>query len=139
MFRLRKLTNTLTMDEIRNIDVTKPKKKHPIERANIFSLAFFWYACQYIHLHSVDDNHSFSSWLIPYFKKGFKRELNEDDMYGPLKTHESKRLGDKLEIAWNYEIANKKDPSLWRAVLKVFSKELVLYGIFNFFIEFIVR
>lgn len=68
-----------------------------------------------------------------------KRELNEDDMYGALKTHESKRLGDKLEVAWNYEIENKKNPSLWRAVLKVFYKELLLYGIFNFFLEFVVR
>lgn len=90
-------------------------------------------------------NHTFSfetflfSWLMPYFVEGFKRELNEDDMYGPLKTHEAIRLGDKLEEAWNQQLRNKKDPSLWKAILKVFSKDLILYGIFYLFLEFVVR
>ncbi|XP_018565536.1 probable multidrug resistance-associated protein lethal(2)03659 [Anoplophora glabripennis] len=60
-------------------------------------------------------------------------------MYGALKSYEAIPLGDKLESAWNYEISNKKEPSLWRAILKVFKKEIFLYGIYNCFIELVVR
>ncbi|KAJ8918454.1 hypothetical protein NQ315_008151 [Exocentrus adspersus] len=108
------------MDEVRTWEAKKPKKKHPIARANIISRAFFCY-------------------MLPLFAKGLKNELNENDMYGPLKSHVSTDLGDRLEKAWNYEISHRKNPSLWIALLKVFGKELALYGIFNFFIEFCIR
>lgn len=126
------------MDEKRSLEANKERKKHPIEKANVISRLFFWYVGDHYQLHYFAIN-TFFSWLMPYFVEGFKRELNEDDMYGPLKTHEAVLLGDKLEKAWNHEIRNKKNPSLWRAILKVFSKDLILYGIFYLFLEFIVR
>ncbi|KAJ8954553.1 hypothetical protein NQ318_000787 [Aromia moschata] len=48
------------------------------------------------------------SWLLPYFVKGYKRDLTEDDLYAPMKDHDSKMLGNKLEAEWNYQLANKK-------------------------------
>ncbi|KAJ8929223.1 hypothetical protein NQ314_018102 [Rhamnusium bicolor] len=60
-------------------------------------------------------------------------------MYGPLKAHESSRLGDKLEAAWNDQVSHKKTPSLLLAIIKVFYIEFIIYGIFYLIQEFIVK
>lgn len=60
-------------------------------------------------------------------------------MPGPLKSHESGRLGDKLERAWEYEVNHKEKPSLLRALLVVFYKELSIYGLLLLVQEFIVK
>lgn len=65
-----------------------------------------------------------SSWLFPYFVKGYKRELTEDDMYRHRKIHDSKMLGDRLEAAWSHETSNRVEPSLNKALLKVFGLEI---------------
>ncbi|XP_018571144.1 probable multidrug resistance-associated protein lethal(2)03659 [Anoplophora glabripennis] len=98
-------------------DTRKRKnERHPRENANIFSSLFF-------------------CWTIPTFLKGYKRDLDEDDLYGSLKDHDSHRLGIKLEDAWVQE--NKIDkPSLTRAIWRVFGKEICCYGIVLFTIEF---
>ncbi|KAJ8983674.1 hypothetical protein NQ317_003462 [Molorchus minor] len=90
-------------------------KDHPKERANIITKAFF-------------------CWFLPLFK-----ELNEDDMYGTLKEHEASSLGDRLEQAWNYEVAHKKNPSLGMAIAKIFRVQLVLQAIFFTFRELVVK
>ncbi|KAJ8983676.1 hypothetical protein NQ317_003464 [Molorchus minor] len=109
------------MDEVKYEETTKSKiKTHPAERTNVITNTFF-------------------CWLLPYFVKGFKKELTEDDMYGPLKEHEARSLGDRLEEAWNYEVAHKSNPSLWMAVIRVFRVELVLYAILFAFRELVVK
>ncbi|KAJ8929220.1 hypothetical protein NQ314_018099 [Rhamnusium bicolor] len=108
------------MEEEKYPEAHGTKRRHPFERANIITNVFF-------------------CWLLPYFVKGFKRDLTEDDMYGPLKSHEANMLGDKLEKAWNYEVTHKKKPSLWFALIKVFRVELVLFAIFFMFIELVVK
>lgn len=60
-------------------------------------------------------------------------------MYGNLKSHESSMLGDKLQESWNHEVANKKNPSLWLAIIRVFGFELFLNAVFLVVIEFIVK
>jgi len=39
----------------------------------------------------------FFVWLVPLFQKGYKKNLDTDDMYNVLKTDTSKLLGDQLE------------------------------------------
>ncbi|KAJ8983684.1 hypothetical protein NQ317_003472 [Molorchus minor] len=107
------------MDEDKDL-LNKEKKRHPYEKASILSKTFF-------------------CWLLPDFVKGYKRQLTEDDLYGALKTHESKLLGDKLQYAWENQINNKKKASLLAAICKVFYLELVLYGILFLIQEFVVK
>ncbi|KAJ8954547.1 hypothetical protein NQ318_000781, partial [Aromia moschata] len=78
-------------------------------------------------------------WLLPYFVKGYKRQLTENDLCGVMKSHDSVRLGDKLEAAWDDQVARKKNPSLLIALIKVFYVELSLYGILYLIQEFIVK
>ncbi|KAJ8918452.1 hypothetical protein NQ315_008149 [Exocentrus adspersus] len=79
------------------------------------------------------------AWLLPYFLKGFRNQINEDDLPGPLKAHESSRLGNKLEKAWQHQVDYKKQPSLLKALLAVFYQELSIYGVFLLVQEFIVK
>lgn len=62
-----------------------------------------------------------SSWLLPYFIKGYKKVLSEDDMYQNRKVHDSEMLGNKLETVWN-----KTKTSLAKDLCKVFLGEYLL-------------
>jgi ATP-binding cassette subfamily C (CFTR/MRP) protein 4 len=93
---------------------------HPKQRANIFSKIFF-------------------CWALPLFVKGFKKNLAEEDLYGPLKDHESKLLGDRLENAWIKEENSRRNPSFWRALIRVFGKECAMYGLMLAVIEFVIK
>lgn len=73
------------------------------------------------------------------FVKGFKKDLTEEDLWGTLKAHESRRLGDQLEEAWSKEENSKKKPSLWRALIKVFGFEVARYGVILLFLELVVK
>ncbi|XP_018392357.1 PREDICTED: multidrug resistance-associated protein 4-like [Cyphomyrmex costatus] len=57
---------------------TSDMKPNPKETANVFSVLCFW-------------------WLRELFTIGFKRDLEESDIYRPIKTDESKKLTDHLE------------------------------------------
>ncbi|XP_056631845.1 probable multidrug resistance-associated protein lethal(2)03659 isoform X2 [Diorhabda sublineata] len=106
--------------ELSNMEEVKsdgrPRKKDPYDRANIVSGLLF-------------------CWLCPFFKRGFKKELTEDDMYLPRNNHDSRQLGDLLEMAWKNETVRRSSPSLLRVLLSTFSIELILYGLCTFVAE----
>ncbi|XP_030766732.1 probable multidrug resistance-associated protein lethal(2)03659 isoform X2 [Sitophilus oryzae] len=103
------------------IGTGKPFKNHPFNEANFISKIFFL-------------------WTFPLFIKGFKKDLLEDDLYPSLKEHDSKILGDKLEREWHTELKKKpNNPSLWKALAKVFGKVLSILGFCCLCMEIFVR
>ncbi|XP_046744998.1 ATP-binding cassette sub-family C member 4-like [Diprion similis] len=65
-------------------------------------------------LKSPEETASFLSalcfgWTLPIFIKGAKRDLQITDLYDPLKSNESKELGDRLEREWKKELAKAKE------------------------------
>lgn len=76
---------------------------------------------------------------LPTFRQGYRRDLEENDITEHLAAHDSKRLGDKLEDAWNKELKLHKKPSLYRALFKVFGVEFFILGLIVFFIELVVK
>ncbi|XP_056643788.1 probable multidrug resistance-associated protein lethal(2)03659 isoform X1 [Diorhabda sublineata] len=92
------------------------KKTSPRDRANVMSTLFF-------------------CWLLPYFVKGYKRELTEDDMYQNRKQHESSALGDNLERRWNEHIAKNKNPSYVKVLMGTFISEIIILNVFAFITE----
>lgn len=52
---------------------------NPRETTNPVSKLFFW-------------------WIVPFLRKGFKKNLEVDDVYNPLREDISKNLGDKVEM-----------------------------------------
>lgn len=52
---------------------------NPREKTNLLSLLFF-------------------TWTIPLFKKGYGKVLELEDIFQPLKSDRSDKLGDRLEV-----------------------------------------
>ncbi|XP_003699290.2 ATP-binding cassette sub-family C member 4 isoform X1 [Megachile rotundata] len=99
-------------------------KPNPREKANLLSVLFWW-------------------WTIDLFKTGYKKVLQIDDLYNPLKNDRSNLLGDRLEKRWNNELENskryKRRPSLLRAIFRAFLWEYVVLGLMQILNEFVIR
>ncbi|KAL1513420.1 hypothetical protein ABEB36_002837 [Hypothenemus hampei] len=106
------------MDSLK-ISEKKEKSPHPYGNANIFSKLLF-------------------TWQLPLFWKGFKRDLLEEDIYPALDSHESKYLGDKLNWQWDKQL-KMKVPSLWKALIAVFGKQMLFIGLFYLSIDIFTR
>ncbi|XP_049822512.1 ATP-binding cassette sub-family C member 4 isoform X2 [Aethina tumida] len=94
----------------------RPNVKNPVENANIFKRLFFLYT-------------------IPIFKKGRKRELNLDDVYGIPESFASKRLGDALEKTKELMSIDEKSVSLKQLLWKHYAKTYLFLGV----LQLIVR
>ncbi|KAK6485739.1 multidrug resistance-associated protein 4-like isoform X1 [Huso huso] len=98
----------------------KDEKPNPSATASVFSNIFF-------------------CWLNPLFRIGYKRKLEEDDMYKVLPEDRSERLGEELQWYWDKEVEQaKKDlrvPKLTKAIVKCYWKSYAVLGAFTLFEE----
>ncbi|XP_048004907.1 ATP-binding cassette sub-family C member 4-like [Leguminivora glycinivorella] len=81
-------------------------------------------------------------WTLPIFWKGLKQEMEEENLYEPLKEHASGPLGDKFARLWEEEVARagtKRTPSLLRVILRAYAVRCMLYGIVLLFMECGIR
>ncbi|XP_033217281.1 probable multidrug resistance-associated protein lethal(2)03659 isoform X2 [Belonocnema kinseyi] len=107
-------------------ETTKKRSKNPYKNANFFSRISF-------------------VWMIKIFRLGYRRELEESDLYEPLKSHSSSFLGEKLYSLWQEEeikCKNKKSsnkPSLIRALIKCFKGRIMMIGLAQGFLEIIIK
>lgn len=90
---------------------------NPREKANLISVILFW-------------------WTVGLFKKGYHKDLAEEDLYSPLRTDASEYLGNKLETQWERQLkvtqqSKRKKPSLLKAIALAFSWEYTKLGIFH--------
>ncbi|KAB5584398.1 hypothetical protein PHYPO_G00107090 [Pangasianodon hypophthalmus] len=96
--------------------VGKDARTNPAASANIFSQILF-------------------CWLNPLFRIGYRRRLEEDDMYKLLPADGSKRLGEELKCYWDHEVemATKelRTPKLTKAIIKCYWKSYTILGIFT--------
>lgn len=85
----------------------------------------------------------FFSYTLPTFFKGFKRDLEQQDLTETLSEHKSNKLGNRIEAAWNDEVERakqkKRDPSLRRVLIRVFGWEFLFYGLVLAFSEFAIK
>ncbi|XP_036147849.1 multidrug resistance-associated protein 4 [Monomorium pharaonis] len=111
---------------------TNNMKENPRETANIFSILFFW-------------------WMRELFVTGAKRDLEESDIYRPLKADESEKLTNYLEKYWNRELDKLRTleytvgkdrqkvplkrnarPRLYKAIFNAFWLPYFIIGIYQF-------
>lgn len=107
------------------MDSTKTKSKpNPREKANIVSILLWW-------------------WTISLFKTGYKKVLETEDLFDPLKVDESSLLGNRLEKRWNIELENskkwKRNPSLLKTIFRTFLWEYFVLGMITILNEFVIR
>ncbi|XP_039870832.1 multidrug resistance-associated protein 4 isoform X1 [Simochromis diagramma] len=102
--------------------VSKDAKTNPAATANFLSKIFFW-------------------WLNPLFRAGYKRRLEEDDMYQVLAEDRSEKLGQDLQRIWDHEVqrATKelRKPRLTSVIVKCYWKAYAVLGIFTLIEEII--
>nr|XP_015837654.1 PREDICTED: probable multidrug resistance-associated protein lethal(2)03659 isoform X2 [Tribolium castaneum] len=94
-------------------------KIHPKEKTNFLShLLFFW--------------------EIPILLKGYKKKLTENEVFSPLKTDQSKFLGDKLNNALKNQVeSSQSGVSLWKALRQIFGIDFAFYGLMIAILELI--
>ncbi|KAM6893207.1 ATP-binding cassette sub-family C member 4 [Lycodopsis pacificus] len=97
-------------------------KTNPAATANLLSTVFFW-------------------WLNPLFRIGYKRKLEEDDMYEVLPEDRSERLGEELQRYWDLELQKStkelRTPSLSKCIVQSFWKPYAVLGFFTLIEEVI--
>uniref|UniRef100_A0A673C8C9 Multidrug resistance-associated protein 4 n=1 Tax=Sphaeramia orbicularis TaxID=375764 RepID=A0A673C8C9_9TELE len=95
----------------------KEGKDNPSATANLLSKIFF-------------------CWLNPLFKVGYKKKLEEDDMYKVLPEDASDRLGEELQWYWNKELQQAakglRPPNLSKALVKCYWRSYLLIGLYIF-------
>uniref|UniRef100_A0A8C7TMN9 Cystic fibrosis transmembrane conductance regulator n=1 Tax=Oncorhynchus mykiss TaxID=8022 RepID=A0A8C7TMN9_ONCMY len=83
----------------------------------------------------------FVSWLNPLFRIGYKRRLEEDDMYKVLPEDGSERLGEELQRHWDHEVQKAakelRPPKLTKVLIKCYWKPYAVLGIFTLIEEVI--
>ncbi|XP_012146729.2 putative multidrug resistance-associated protein lethal(2)03659 isoform X1 [Megachile rotundata] len=100
--------------------------KNPRQNANLLSILTFW-------------------WILKLFIVGYKKELEEEDLYCPLREDRSSYLGERIVKYWEIEVKRhekKKDspkPSLFRVLYKCFGKIVMNTGLALFVLEFGIR
>ncbi|KZC06945.1 Multidrug resistance-associated protein 4 [Dufourea novaeangliae] len=118
-------------------------KKNPREGANPLSVLTF-------------------AWVLRTFWIGFRKELEIEDLYRPLKEHKSSILGARISKAWEEEVQaykkrklnserkenaskaydvkkNVKKPSLTKVLAKCFGLKLLIYGLLLAVMEICLR
>ncbi|OAD54851.1 hypothetical protein WN48_06051, partial [Eufriesea mexicana] len=82
-------------------------------------------------------------WTIDLFKTGYRKILQTEDLYTPLKIDRSNILGDRLEKQWKSELENlkkhRKQPSLLKAIFRTFLWEYSILGLMQILNEFFIR
>ncbi|XP_045910385.1 ATP-binding cassette sub-family C member 4-like isoform X2 [Micropterus dolomieu] len=83
----------------------------------------------------------FFCWLNPLFRIGYKRKLQEDDMYEILPEDGSDRLGEELQWYWNREVQKAakdlRPPGLAKVLVQCYWRSYSLIGIYIFIEEVI--
>nr|CAD7393055.1 unnamed protein product [Timema cristinae] len=78
-------------------------------------------------------------WMKEFLWTGYKRDLEQSDLYEPLKIDLSENLGDDLERVWEEEqsraLQKGKSPSLLRAIFVTFWKQYIFSGILTFLVS----
>ncbi|KAH0820895.1 hypothetical protein GEV33_001896 [Tenebrio molitor] len=99
---------------VTNMDQNEKQERidNPKQKANILSKIFFAYTFQ-------------------LFGKGYKKELQVDDLYKVLPDYESKTLGDQLEEEWEKETKIRGCVSVVRLLVHCFGLNFFLLGCFQ--------
>ena len=84
----------------------------PVEYATVFSLLTF-------------------SWMTPLMRHGYKQFLTEEDLWNMAKGDSTASTGEAFEEAWQHELRNRKNPSLWLAMFRAYGGPYLIAGLFK--------
>lgn len=70
----------------------------------------------------------FSRYTQELFKKGYIKDLEDEDLYEVIRRCGSQRCGDKLEKEWTNELNRNTYPSIYRLLWKRFGFKYIIIG-----------
>lgn len=71
------------------------------------------------------------SWMTPLMRYGYKQYLTEDDLWGLVRQDKTHETGKAFEGAWQYELKNRKNPSLWLALFRSYGGPYIVAAFFK--------
>ncbi|KAF5294188.1 hypothetical protein FQR65_LT10899 [Abscondita terminalis] len=89
------------------------RKSNPRDSANIFSKITFLFSCG-------------------TFKKGFRDQFEERDIYDTSKNFSSTKLSSRLEKEWEKEKKKKRNPGITVPLIKLFGIKYIVWGVTYF-------
>ncbi|RZC39082.1 multidrug resistance-associated protein 4-like, partial [Asbolus verrucosus] len=110
------------------------RKIHPKDRNNVVSNIFFLYAStltlmiEFIFL-------LIFSFALKLYRKGFKKDLEESDLYEVLLNYRSKKLGDELEEEWEKQKKKRTNLSIVRLLWSCYGFSYLLLGLMQLFMN----
>ncbi|RZC40831.1 ABC membrane domain containing protein [Asbolus verrucosus] len=94
------------------------KRVNPKEKANIASLITFFFTYDML-------------------RQGFKKDLEEEDIYEVIKSFKSSKLGDKLEKHWSKQKSKSNTFSIFRLLWSCYGKYYLFWGVIQLFMKII--
>ncbi|KAJ8978759.1 hypothetical protein NQ317_017482 [Molorchus minor] len=78
--------------------------------------------------HSQNGGYSYTGSL---FRKAYKKDLEEEDLYAVVESCKSKKCGDKAERQWTMQFKDDKTPSIYRLMWNRFGCRYLFLGVVN--------
>lgn len=103
----------------RNENKVPPPKENPVIKANFLSRITYW-------------------WLRNIFYKGYRKPIDESDVFACLKEHESEDLHEKFKVLWSEEKVRKK-PSMLKVFYRAFGPKTLFWGLAFSCVESLIR
>lgn len=72
---------------------------------------------------------------MPLYRRGFRKDLKENDLYEVVSSYRSKKLGDQIEREWEAQKLGDKDLSIKRLLLKCYAIPYLKLGLVQGFIN----
>ncbi|KAI5459860.1 P-loop containing nucleoside triphosphate hydrolase protein [Mariannaea sp. PMI_226] len=93
-------------------DAIEEDDECPVEYADVFSRLTF-------------------SWMTPLMQYGYKVFLTEEDLWGLAKSDQTKTTGADFEKAWQHELKNRENPSLWIALFRAYGGPYMVAAVYK--------
>lgn len=81
--------------------------------------------------------------MLPIFRKGYKTDLEDADLFETLESQRSDKKGEMLESVWMIEkieaLKSGRNPSLTKVLIKVFGPSIMFYGLRFAFVEVFIK
>lgn len=105
------------------------RPRHPMESASLLSRATLWLVSVTIKLALNRFRNILSCctrrWLKDLIRLGMKRPIDEDDIYESLESLDSKRSTDEFSKVWQEEKKTRRQPSLLRALWRIYGNRIL--------------
>eukprot|EP01125_Pyxidicula_operculata_P021279 TRINITY_DN812_c2_g1_i1.p1 TRINITY_DN812_c2_g1~~TRINITY_DN812_c2_g1_i1.p1 ORF type:complete len:1539 (-),score=311.37 TRINITY_DN812_c2_g1_i1:20-4636(-) len=75
-------------------------------------------------------------WLNPLLDTGYKRTIEDEDLYPLANGDEAEKICSRFEDEWQKEVERNVEPSLWRVLRKIYGFQFLIQGFYKLLNDF---